>query len=59
MLISENGPAALEHGFVQRGQESFAEMVALALGISLQEFRAQLAQGTIGAALIDRFRQVK
>jgi hypothetical protein len=45
-----------EHGFVQRDNESFAETMARALGIGIREFKAQLAQGSIGRALVDRFR---
>ena len=45
------------NGFVQSDHESFAETMARALGISIREFRAQVAEGQIGKALIERFRE--
>jgi hypothetical protein len=45
-----------EHGFVQQANESFAETMARALGISIQELRAHLVRGSIGRMLLDRFR---
>jgi hypothetical protein len=44
---------------VQRETESFAETVARALGISIQELRAHLMQGSIGSVLLERFSQAR
>ena len=46
-----------DHGFVQSEKESFAETVARALGIDTDELRVWIAQGRIGAALLDRFKE--
>jgi hypothetical protein len=43
------------HGIVQSDHESFAEMMARALGIGMGDLRAQLEQGRLGTALMDRF----
>jgi hypothetical protein len=45
-----------DHGFVQSRSESFAETMARALGISTHELRVCIAEGRIGSALVDRFR---
>ena len=65
--LDELGPAGLwretvryhlrEHGFVERDNDSFAETVALALGISTRDLRVLLAQNEIGRALLDRFME--
>jgi len=44
-------------GFVQSGNESFAQTMARALGISTQELRVCIAEGLIGSALLARFRE--
>src|SRR5258706_11920974 len=46
-----------DHGFVQGPSESLAETTARALGIDSSELRVCMAQGQLGAALMDRFRQ--
>jgi hypothetical protein len=46
-----------DHGFVQGGNESFAATMARALGISIDELRVCIAEGRVGAALLDRFRE--
>jgi hypothetical protein len=48
-----------QHGFVQSDHESFAELVARALGITVREFRFCLQQGRLGVALAERFRQAE
>jgi len=45
-----------EHGFVQDPSESLAETTARALGIDGSELRIWMAQGRLGAALLDRFK---
>jgi hypothetical protein len=42
---------------VERDNDSFAETVARALGISIRDLRVLLAQGRIGRALLDRFTE--
>src|SRR5579885_2347091 len=37
-----------EHGFVQSGGESFAETIARALGFSIDELKACMAEGRLG-----------
>ena len=44
-----------ERGFVQQGNESFAETIARALGISILELKAYLMQGSIRKVLLERF----
>jgi len=46
-----------DHGFVQSGAESLAETMARALNIGTDELRLRIAQGQIGAALTERFRE--
>jgi hypothetical protein len=46
-----------DHGYVQTGDESFAETVARSLDIGTDELRVCIAQGQIGSALLDRFRK--
>jgi hypothetical protein len=46
-----------DHGFVQSSSESFAETMARALGISTHELRVCIADGRIGSALLERFRE--
>jgi len=46
-----------DHGFVQSGNESLAQTMARALGISTHELRICIADGRIGSALLDRFRE--
>jgi hypothetical protein len=63
--LDEFGPCGLwretaryhlrEHGFVQGGNESFAETMARALGIGMRELRDSIAQGRIGSLLAGRF----
>ena len=65
--LERRGPAALwretahgdlcNHGFVQSGNESFAETMARALGINTDELRICIAEGRIGSALLERFRE--
>jgi hypothetical protein len=45
-----------DHGFVQGGNESLAQTMARALAISTHELRVCIAEGRIGSALLDRFR---
>jgi len=45
-----------DHGFVQDQWESLAETTARALGIDSSELRVCMAQGRLGGALLDRFR---
>jgi hypothetical protein len=47
----------LDHGFVQSGNESFAQTMARALGINTDELRVCIAENRIGKALLDRFRE--
>ena len=63
--LDEGGPVGLwrevarsylrDHGFVQTTHESFAETMARALGIDTEDLRAWIAQGQIGAMLVNRF----
>src|ERR1700730_15912958 len=46
-----------DHGFVQSGNESFAQTMARALGISTHELRGCIAEGRIGSALLERFKE--
>jgi hypothetical protein len=46
-----------DHGFVQSGNESFAQTMARALGINTDELRVWIAAGRIGSALVDMFRE--
>jgi hypothetical protein len=46
-----------DHGFVQGGNESFAATMARALGIDTDELRVWIAEGRIGSALLERFRE--
>jgi hypothetical protein len=46
-----------DHGFVQSESESFAETMARALGIDTDELRVWIAEGRIGSALLERFRE--
>jgi hypothetical protein len=46
-----------DHGFVQQANESFAETMARALGIGIQELKAHLMQGSIGKVLLERFTE--
>jgi hypothetical protein len=46
-----------EHGFVQSGNESLAQTMARALGISTHELRNCIAENRVGAALLERFRE--
>jgi hypothetical protein len=46
-----------DHGFVQSETESFAETMARALGINTDELRVCIAEGRIGSALLERFRE--
>jgi len=67
--LDELGPAGLwretvrqhlrEHGVVQGDNESLADTTARALGITNQELRAHLVQGTIGKVLLERFASPK
>jgi len=45
-----------DHGFAQEPSESLAETTARALGIDSSELGVCMAQGRLGAALLDRFR---
>jgi len=45
-----------DHEFVQSGNESLAQTMARALGISTHELRICIAEGRIGSALLERFR---
>src|SRR5437660_6503756 len=42
-----------DHGFIQSRSESFAETMARALGINTHELRVCIAEGRIGAALLE------
>jgi hypothetical protein len=65
--LEQLGPAGLwretargylsDHGFVQSGNESFAQTMARALGISTHELRGCIEEGRIGSALLDRFKE--
>jgi hypothetical protein len=46
-----------DHGFVQTENVSFAETMARALGINTDELRVCIADGRIGSALLERFRE--
>jgi hypothetical protein len=46
-----------DHGFVQSGNESLAQTMARALGISAHELRICIAENRIGSALLERFRE--
>jgi hypothetical protein len=46
-----------DHGFVQSEKESFAETMARALGINTDELRVCIAEGRVGSALLERFRE--
>jgi len=46
-----------ENGFVQDPSESLAETTGRALGMDGSELRICMAQGRLGAALLDRFKQ--
>jgi hypothetical protein len=46
-----------DHGFIQSGNESLALTMARALGISTHELRVCIAEGRIGSALLERFRE--
>ncbi len=46
-----------DHGYVQAGDESFAETVARSLDIRTDELRGCIAQGRIGSALLQRFEE--
>lgn len=64
--MDERGPLGLwfdvarshlrDHGFVQTDHESFAETMARALGIDSEQLKACIAQGQIGAMLVNRFK---
>ena len=45
-----------DHGFVQSANESLAQTMARALGISTHELRICIADGRIVSTLLDRFR---
>ena len=45
------------NGFVQGPNESLADTVCRALGIGMKELKVCVAQGRVGTALLDRFRQ--
>jgi hypothetical protein len=65
-VLERLGPAGLwletarcylrDHGFVQSGNESLAQTMARALGISTHELRICIAENRVGAALLARFR---
>ena len=46
-----------DRGFVQSEKESFAETVARALGINMDELRVWIVENRIGTALLERFRE--
>jgi hypothetical protein len=48
-----------DHGFVQTGNESFAQTMARALGTKTDELRVCIAENQIGTALLERFREPK
>ncbi len=43
-----------DHGFVQSGDESFAETMARALGIGTDELRIEIAKGGIGSVIVEK-----
>jgi hypothetical protein len=65
--LEQLGPAGLwretargylsDRGFVQSGNESLAQTMARALGISTHELRVCIAGNRIGTALLERFRK--
>jgi hypothetical protein len=48
-----------DHGFVQSGDESFAETIARVLGIGTDQLRMLIAQGHIVSALLERLGEVR
>jgi len=48
-----------DHGFVQSGNESFAQTMTRALGIGTHELRVCIAEGRIGLALLESLGNVK
>ena len=46
-----------DHGFIQTANESVAATMARALGISTHELRVCIAEGRIGSAWLERFRE--
>lgn len=48
-----------EHGFVEDGVESLAELVCRALGIGISELRVRLEEGRLGTVLLNRFDVAK
>jgi hypothetical protein len=44
-----------DYGFVQTEDESFAEIMARALGVGTDELRVQIATGGISSMLVDKF----
>jgi hypothetical protein len=48
-----------DHGFVQSGNESLAQTMARALGISTHELRNCIAENRVGAALLEKFREAR
>jgi hypothetical protein len=65
MELDQLGPVGLwregaqaflaDHGFVQARDESFAETMARALDVGIDQLRVLIAQGRIGSALLERF----
>ncbi len=48
-----------DHGFLQRGDESFAETIARALDIGIDELRVSIVQGHIVSALLERLGEAR
>jgi hypothetical protein len=48
-----------DHGFVQSEKESFAETMARALGMNMDELRVCIAQNRISSALLESFRELE
>jgi hypothetical protein len=46
-----------DHGFIQGGNESFAQTMARALGTDTDELRVCIAENRISSALLERFRE--
>jgi len=48
-----------DHGFLQSGDESFAETMARVLGIGTDQLGMLIAQGQIASALLERLGEVR
>jgi hypothetical protein len=56
--LARSSPGYLsDHGLVQSETECFAATMARALGIDTDELKICIAEGRIGSALVDRFKE--